>query len=151
MDYIITDIDLSTKAKNKEVVKVASFCDSGREIVAKYELAGTYTKSQLVEKLIAIGPVFEEREAIRIARFCKKNGMFAILKSVYDVADVWQQLKDREVNPSGHFDSAGRFYSDFDGLSEGVRSPSRAHPYSEMVACRTEIYAMACALANRSV
>jgi len=48
-------------------------------------------------------------------------------------------LKDRQINPSGSFDSAGRWYADNSDLID-VRSPSRAWPYSQMLACRTKKY-----------
>jgi hypothetical protein len=48
--------------------------------------------------------------------------------------------RDRLVNPRGKFDSAGRWYPDADaeGGTPAVRSPSRAWPFSYMVACRTK-------------
>ena len=55
-------------------------------------------------------------------------------KSIIDC--VYQQLKLREIHPSGHFDKGGRFYLDNDDLVS-VRSPSRAYPYSQMIAGRT--------------
>ena len=47
--------------------------------------------------------------------------------------------RDRLVHPHGRFDSAGRFYpnEDSEGGTPDVRSPSRAYPYSYMVACRS--------------
>lgn len=52
------------------------------------------------------------------------------------INEVYAQLKNREIHPSGTFDSAGRFHAaNFDLIS--VRAPSRAWPFSHMVACRT--------------
>lgn len=48
--------------------------------------------------------------------------------------------KDRTSHPDGTFDKAGRFYpSDSETCSccSGLRSPSRAYPYSLMLHCRT--------------
>ena len=52
---------------------------------------------------------------------------------------VYQQLKNRQLHPSGEFDKAGRFYATNDDLIN-VRTPSRSWPFSEMVACRTKKY-----------
>jgi len=52
---------------------------------------------------------------------------------------VYNMLKDRDINPRGKFDSAGRFYASNSELIS-VRSPSRAWPYPEMMACRTKKY-----------
>lgn len=52
---------------------------------------------------------------------------------------VYKMLKNREINPSGKFDKAGRFYATNGDLID-VRTPSRAFPYSEMQACRTKKY-----------
>lgn len=49
--------------------------------------------------------------------------------------------KNRLSNPPGHFDRAGRFYSD--ERTESVRSaraPSSKWPYSEMTAARTAVH-----------
>lgn len=150
MEYIINDVAVRSVSKTGKETEF-SVCGHGEAIIDKYELRGVYSKKELIERLEKLGPVFEEKEAIRIARWCKKNGFFAILKAVYDVSAVWEDLKNRRIHPGGEFDSGGRFYSDFDGLGEGVRSPSRSWPYSQMTAARTEVYAMACALANRGV
>ena len=55
------------------------------------------------------------------------------------IQEVYQQLKSREIHPSGEFDSGGRRYSANQDLIS-VRTPSRAWPYSEMNACRTKKY-----------
>ncbi len=47
-------------------------------------------------------------------------------------------LKHRKVNPSGKFDQAGRFYlQTLCPHCAGIRSPSRAYPYSALVHGRT--------------
>jgi len=48
--------------------------------------------------------------------------------------------KFRLVNPRGKFDDGGRFYPDeeAEGGIPNVRPPSRAWPYSYMLACRTK-------------
>lgn len=55
---------------------------------------------------------------------------------------AYEARRDRQVNPEGKFDGAGRWYpsqtEDADGSIERThRSPSRAWPYSYMTACRT--------------
>lgn len=48
--------------------------------------------------------------------------------------------RDRSSHPSGKFDNAGRWYpseAETCDCCSSVRSPSRAHPYSLMVHCRT--------------
>jgi len=52
---------------------------------------------------------------------------------------VYTLLKERTLDPSGDFDKAGRFYAEHDDLI-AVREPSRAWPYSHMLACRTKKY-----------
>ena len=46
-------------------------------------------------------------------------------------------LKNRSIHPEGSFDKGGRFYLDTKYSCCNVRSPSRAHPYSQMVHGRT--------------
>lgn len=55
------------------------------------------------------------------------------------IEEVYQMLKNREVNPDGDFDSQGRFYATNADLID-VRAPSKAWPYSQLVACRTKKY-----------
>ena len=55
------------------------------------------------------------------------------------IKTVYEMLKDREINPTGEFDSAGRWYAANDDLIN-VRTPSRSWPYSQMIACRTRKY-----------
>mgnify|MGYP000868061071 CR=1 FL=1 len=48
--------------------------------------------------------------------------------------------RDRTAHPSGKFDNAGRWYpseAETCACCSSVRSPSRAHPFSYMVHCRT--------------
>ncbi len=61
-----------------------------------------------------------------------------------NIREVYAMLKNREINPAGTFDSVGRFYAEHDDLI-CVRSPSRAWPFSEMMACRTLKYVKAIA------
>jgi hypothetical protein len=56
------------------------------------------------------------------------------------IATVYAARRDRLVHPEGTFDDAGRWYpSDRENTAGlgGIRSPSRAWPYSYMIACRT--------------
>ncbi|PMM06842.1 hypothetical protein BCT63_05790 [Vibrio kanaloae] len=55
------------------------------------------------------------------------------------VNTVFQELKDRDLNPSGEFDNQGRWYADNRHLIN-CRTPSRSFPYSEMQACRAKKY-----------
>ena len=48
----------------------------------------------------------------------------------------------REINPTGTFDTSGRWYATNKDLIN-VRTPSRAYPYSELCACRTRKYVIA--------
>ena len=56
-----------------------------------------------------------------------------------EIKEVYQELKDRVINPAGTFDKGGRFYAENADLIS-VRTPSRAYPYSHMTACRTLKY-----------
>lgn len=55
------------------------------------------------------------------------------------IKQVATMLKNREIHPSGTFDNGGRFYATNDDLIS-VRTPSRAFPYSQLMACRTIKY-----------
>lgn len=55
------------------------------------------------------------------------------------INQIYGELKDRQIHPSGKFDNGGRWYSDNSDLIS-CRTPSRAWPYSEMTACRTKKY-----------
>lgn len=61
-----------------------------------------------------------------------------------EVEVVYRMLKNRAIHPSGSFDGAQRWYADNQDLIN-VREPSRAHPYSQMSACRTLKYVKAVA------
>jgi hypothetical protein len=54
------------------------------------------------------------------------------------IANLFIALKEREENPEGSFDKAGRFYLEnkFD-CCDYIRTPSRRWPYSEMLHGRT--------------
>lgn len=57
-----------------------------------------------------------------------------------EIRDAYVSRADRATHPSGNFDKAGRWYPDNYEVASccgHVRSPSRAHPYSYMVHCRT--------------
>jgi hypothetical protein len=60
------------------------------------------------------------------------------IKKVYDL------LKNREINPNGYFDNAGRFWLENSDLVD-VREPSRSWPYSQMMAGRSLKYVKAVA------
>ena len=63
---------------------------------------------------------------------------------VTGIKAVHRLLRDRQINPTGEFDKAGRWHTGNDDLIS-VRSPSRRFPYSEMNACRTLKYCRAVA------
>lgn len=53
---------------------------------------------------------------------------------------IYEERRDRRVNPEGTFDNAGRWYpseAEDAGVSRTLRSPSRARPYTYMAGCRT--------------
>lgn len=57
-----------------------------------------------------------------------------------DIQFVYEALRDRVIHPDGKFDNAGRWYpseAEDCGISRVIRTPSRAYPYSYLVACRT--------------
>ena len=53
-----------------------------------------------------------------------------------ELEEVYNMLKDRIIHPPGHFDKGGRFWLKDSDLVN-VRTPSRAYPYSHMIAGRT--------------
>ena len=62
------------------------------------------------------------------------------MTKVQEAINEYLKLKNREIHPEGTFDSGGRFYlaeSEKHDCCQGIRSPSRAYPYSEMVHART--------------
>jgi hypothetical protein len=58
------------------------------------------------------------------------------------VEEVYKSRQDRQTHPDGKFDKQGRWYPSeaewVDECCRGIRSPSRAWPYSYMVHCRTK-------------
>ena len=60
------------------------------------------------------------------------------------IKEVYILLRDREINPTGSFDSSGRWYA-YNSDLISVRSPSRAYPLSQLKACRTKKYVKAVA------
>ena len=56
------------------------------------------------------------------------------------IQEVYLMLKNREVNPCGSFDNAGRFWGREEEFLKNIRTPSRAFPYSHMSALRTKKY-----------
>lgn len=70
------------------------------------------------------------------------SGQKDLSLSENDIYEVYRQLKDREINPAGTFDSAGRFFAEHAELIN-VRKPSRKWPYSQMIAARTLKYVKA--------
>ena len=59
---------------------------------------------------------------------------------VQEAITEYLKLKNREIHPEGTFDKGGRFYlaeSEKHDCCRGIRSSSRAYPYSEMVHART--------------
>lgn len=58
------------------------------------------------------------------------------------INQIYMELKERMIHPAGKFDNGGRWYAENDSLIS-VRTPSRAFPYSEMVACRSKKYVKA--------
>lgn len=57
------------------------------------------------------------------------------------VNEIYQDRKKRETHPDGTFDNAKRWYPDDNekaSCCESIRKPSRNHPYSLMVHCRSK-------------
>lgn len=56
------------------------------------------------------------------------------------VAKMYNDRQSRRTNPDGTFDNGGRFYlseAERCECCEGIRPPSKAWPYSQMVHART--------------
>lgn len=54
---------------------------------------------------------------------------------------IYRERKERKDHPDGSFDNGGRWYPDEDErchCCSGIRSPSRAFPYSLMSHCRSK-------------
>lgn len=62
-----------------------------------------------------------------------------INKFIQNAAKQYIRRQDRSEHPDGKFDNAGRWYpDDIEELDTDMyRSPSRAYPYSYMLACRS--------------
>lgn len=59
-------------------------------------------------------------------------------------ATEYVRLRDRKQNPPGQFDRAGRFQPTAHyPCCDGIRSPTRAYPYSLMVHARTAVHVAA--------
>jgi hypothetical protein len=61
-------------------------------------------------------------------------------------AELYIARRDRHAHPDGHTDNGGRWYpSDTEdcGVTNTIRSPSRAWPWSYMAACRTAAHVAA--------
>ena len=82
---------------------------------------------------------------LKVGRKAVASWLAAEVKAA--AAPVYESRRDRETNPDGTFDSAGRWYpsrkEDADDFTRGIRSPSRAWPYSYMVAARTKKHVVA--------
>lgn len=53
---------------------------------------------------------------------------------------LYGKRDSRKTNPKGHFDKGGRWYPSSEERQpccDNIRGPSRNHPYSYMVHCRT--------------
>ena len=61
---------------------------------------------------------------------------------------VYRALQDRVIHPEGDFDKQGRWYptsEEDQGVTAVIRSPSKAYPYSYLVACRSKKHVKAIA------
>lgn len=59
---------------------------------------------------------------------------------------LYHARKARRAHPEGKFDKAGRFYpaeTEERECCQGIRTPSRAFPYSYMTHCRTAAHVAA--------
>ena len=60
-----------------------------------------------------------------------------------EIESEYEDRKCRSSHPDGEFDKAGRFYPSEQETCDccaGIRSPSRAYPYSYMVHCRSKLH-----------
>lgn len=58
-----------------------------------------------------------------------------------EIQTVYELRRDRAQHPSGTFDKGGRWYPaahETASCCKAIRLPSRAHPYSLLVHCRTK-------------
>jgi cell division protein FtsI/penicillin-binding protein 2 len=69
--------------------------------------------------------------------FPPESTLSRIFKSVTE----YTALKNRTINPDGHFDSAGRFYID-EGCSccKYIARPTRSYPYGQMIHGRSLVH-----------
>lgn len=69
--------------------------------------------------------------------FPPESTLSRIFKSVTGYA----ALKNRIINPDGHFDSAGRFYIDEDcSCCKYIARPTRSYPYGQMIHGRSLVH-----------
>jgi len=56
------------------------------------------------------------------------------------ITEIYQQAKNREINPCGDFDNKKRWYpcDTLKVYTDCVRTPSAAWPFSYMIHCRTK-------------
>ncbi len=76
----------------------------------------------------------------------KKNTKTITDTQILKAAQEYLDRRDRITNPDGKFDRAGRWYpseSEECDCCSGIRTPSRAYPYSYMVHCRTAAHVAA--------
>jgi len=72
-------------------------------------------------------------------------------QKVLDAVKEYIALRDRKSHPDGTFDSGGRFYlTEKHECCRGIRTPSRAFPYSEMTHGRTLKHVAMCHGVNES-
>ena len=68
----------------------------------------------------------------------KKINRLKVDENLYTAAKDYLQLKRRETHPDGKFDNAKRFQVSCKyHCCVGIRSPSRAYPFSQLVHART--------------
>ena len=97
----------------------------------------TYLK---IVREISKAEIIEQMQFIELQKIEAEKQKNKFLKSQKGIInEVFRQLKEREINPTGTFDRAGRWYA-HNSEFISARPPSRAYPYSEMGACRTKKY-----------
>lgn len=63
------------------------------------------------------------------------------IDKIFAAAIKYNALQSRDIHPEGMIDNAGRFYLyNKCECCAGIRSPSRSHPWSQMVHGRTAIH-----------
>ena len=86
----------------------------------------------------------------KVCRAIRKEEIILARKIKRCVIEVYEPRRDRITHPTGYFDKAGRYYPDDVedyGITDSIRSPSRAYPYSYLTACRAKKH---CALLVRA-